>query len=114
MNRKDTRIQRQTRIRRKIVGETKRARLSVSRSNKYCYAQIIAPTGKTVISISEKALLGKTKIAPMELAKQLGAAIAKLALENKITEVVFDKGRFAYHGRVKAIAEGAREGGLSF
>jgi large subunit ribosomal protein L18 len=107
-------IQRQTRIRKKVALVTTRPRLSVYRSNKYCYAQIIEPNGKTIVGISEKALQGKTKVAPIERAKQLGTAIAKKALEKKIKAVVFDKGRFAYHGRVKAVAEGAREGGLQF
>jgi len=109
-----TRIQRETRIRKNIGRVSNRPRLSVVRSNKYCYAQIIAATGDTLIGISEKTLLSKTKLAPMESAKELGKTIAKMALEKKIKEVAFDKGRLAYHGRVKAIAEGAREGGLQF
>lgn len=106
--------QRQTRARKTIASVSDRARLSVSRSNNYCYAQIITNTGKTVTGVSEKAVKGTQKLTPMESAKQVGLAIAKLALEKKIKEVVFDKGRLAYHGRVKALAEGAREGGLQF
>ncbi len=116
MNRKDTRIQRQTRLRRKLKNVTERVRLSVFRSNQYCYAQIIDKSGNTIVGMSEKVLLKevKEKGTPIERAKKLGASIAKMALDKKIKEVAFDKGRFAYHGRVKAVAEGAREGGLSF
>lgn len=89
-------------------------RLSVFRSNEYIYAQIIDDTmGKTIVGVSEKAL-GKTKGNKTEKAKELGVQIAKLAVEKKIKSVVFDKGSYKYHGRVKALAEGAREGGLQF
>jgi len=106
--------QRQIRIRKKIRKVSDRPLLSVYRSNRYCYVQIVAADGDAIVGLSEKVLLGKTKAAPMDRAKQLGVAIAKLALEKKVTKIAFDKGRFAYHGRVKAIAEGAREGGLQF
>ena len=109
------RIKRQTRIRKKIGSTSDRPRLSVFRSNQYCYAQVIDKNGDTLFGLSEKTLRDKTiKLSPIERAKQLGSAIAKLAIEKKIKEIVFDKGRFAYHGRIKAIAEGAREGGLQF
>lgn len=110
---KDTVKQRKKRIRGNIRVVSDRPRLSVSKSNNYCYAQIITTDGKTVVGISEKAIKGKAA-SRMESAKQVGIEIAKLALEKKIKTVVFDKGRFAYHGRVKALAEGAREGGLQF
>ena len=103
--------QRQTRIRKKVAIVSDRPRLSVFRSNNYVYAQVIDLKGDTIIGISEKTL--KIKGIPTERAKQVGVEIAKLAIAKKIKEVVFDKGRFAYHGRVKAVAEGAREGGLS-
>jgi large subunit ribosomal protein L18 len=109
-----TRIQRETRIRKNLGRVSTRPRLTIVRSNKYCYAQVIANNGDTIIGVSEKALQGTTKVAPMERAKALGKKIAELAAEKKIKEVAFDKGRLAYHGRVKAIAEGAREGGLQF
>lgn len=77
--------------------------------------QVIDKKGDTLFGLSEKSLIGtKSKAKPMERAKELGNAIAKLAMEKKIKEIMFDKGRFAYHGRIKAIAEGAREGGLQF
>lgn len=106
--------QRQRRIRKKVAATTNRPRLSVYRSNQYVYAQIIDPNGNAVVGVSEKAVVKNAKGTPTESARQVGAAIAKAALEKKIKEVVFDKGRFAYHGRIKAVAEGAREGGLQF
>ena len=111
---KDKKQQRKIRTRKTIAKVSDRPRLSVSRSNNYCYAQIIAINGKTIIGVSEKAVLGKDKLSPMDSAKKVGLEIAKLALKKKIKTVVFDKGSLSYHGRVKAIAEGAREGGLLF
>jgi large subunit ribosomal protein L18 len=112
MNIKNTRIKRQTRIRKKIDSVSDRMRLSVFRSNRYMYAQIIDSKGDTVIGISEKVIAAKEKASPIERSKALGLAVAKKAIEKKIIEVAFDKGRFSYHGKVAALAEGAREGGL--
>lgn len=115
VNSKIAKVQRQTRIRKKLAKTSDRPRLSVSRSNRYVVAQIIDKNGNGIIGISEKTVsAGKKQGTPIERAHQVGAAIAKAALEKKIKEVVFDKGSYAYHGRVKAVAEGAREGGLSF
>jgi large subunit ribosomal protein L18 len=78
------------------------------------YAQIIDDAaGKTLLSTSEKTTK-EVKGTKTERAKIVGQTVAKLALEKKIKEVVFDKGSYSYHGRVKAVAEGAREGGLTF
>ncbi len=112
MNRVDTRLQRKTRIRKSISTVSSRARLTVTRSNRYCAAQIITTDGKTVVGVFEKTL--KVTGTPIVRAKHVGIAIAKLALEKNIKEVAFDKGPYAYHGRIKALAEGAREGGLQF
>ncbi|SRR6266498_3206231 len=109
---KDRKIQRQTRIRKKVAKVSDRPRLSVFRSNTFVYAQIIDTSGNTLMGVSERTLKGQEKVTPIERAKAVGKAIAELALAKKIKEVAFDKGRFAYHGRVKALAEGAREGGL--
>lgn len=106
--------QRQTRIRKKFQATTDRPRLSVFRSNRFVYAQIIDINGNAIVGVTEKTAVTDKKLTPIERAKELGTVIAKKALEKKIKEVVFDKGSFAYHGRIKAIAEGAREGGLQF
>ncbi len=113
MNDNQKRLHRQIRSRKKTSNVTKRVRLSVFRSNNYVYAQIIDIKGDTIVSVSEKVLKNDAKSTPIDRAKQVGIEIAKVALAKKVTEVAFDKGRFAYHGRVKAVAEGAREGGLN-
>lgn len=114
MNIKITRLKRQTRIRKKAAAVSDHARLTVFRSNKYIYAQIINKSGDTVVGISEKMIKTDAKATPVERAKAVGSEIAKMALAQKIKEVAFDKGRFSYHGKVEAVALGAREGGLKF
>ncbi|HEX8932047.1 MAG TPA: 50S ribosomal protein L18 [Patescibacteria group bacterium] len=114
MKRKDTKTQRQTRIRKTLAKISDRPRLSVYKSNNYCYAQVVDTNGQTIVGVSEKKVIGSDKLTRMERAKKVGMAIAELALSKKIKTVAFDKGRFAYHGRIKALAEGAREGGLQF
>ncbi len=103
------------RIRGKISGTAQRPRLSVFRSNKQIYAQIIDDLNAvTLISASSKESgidQGSTKT---EMAKQVGELLAKKAKEAGVEQVVFDRGGYLYHGRVKALAEGAREGGLKF
>lgn len=112
MNKRAQSIIRQKRIRAKIKSVSSLPRLSVFRSNNYIYAQIIDDKAqKTLIGVSEKKKQAGTKT---ERAKLLGQELAKLATGKKIAKVVFDKGPYAYHGRVKALAEGAREGGLQF
>lgn len=114
MNKNTRGLQRQKRIRKKIRAVGERIRLTVHRSNKYMYAQLIDDkSGKTLAGVSEKQL-DKGTGTRVERAKQLGTMIAQLALEKKVAEVVFDKGRYTYHGRVRALAEVAREGGLQF
>lgn len=109
---KPSRIRRQKRIRAKIRGTENAPRLSVFRSNKYLYAQAIDDQkGITLVSVSEKEIKeGKTRI---ERSKALGNLLAS-KLKKKTEKIVFDKGSFKYHGRVKAFAEGLREGGLKF
>lgn len=109
-------LKRQRRVRLKLKTRSNRPRLSVFRSNKKIYAQIIDDKkGETLVAISEKDLgkinKKKTKI---EKAKKVGKALAKKAKKSKITKVFFDRGKYKYHGRIKALAEGAREGGLVF
>lgn len=97
----------------KIKGTTSMPRLKIHVSNRYVYAQIIDDEkGITIIGASGKELASKSK--KMEAAKELGMLIAKKAQEKKVKKVVFDRGGKAYHGNVKALAEGAREGGLQF
>ena len=106
---------RHRRIRAKIKGTKERPRLCVFRSNKHIYAQLINDeTGHVLVSFSDLKLKTGKKLKKMEKAKQVGIGLAKKALEKKIEKVVFDRGGYRYHGRVKALAEGAREGGLVF
>jgi large subunit ribosomal protein L18 len=115
MNKITQKVQRQRRVRKKLLRRTGRIRLSVFRSNQYIYAQLIDDAaGKTLATISEKKLTEAKKATRLERARSVGMEVAKIAKEKKVGAVVFDKGSYAYHGRVKAMAEGAREGGLSF
>lgn len=114
MHNKNNVTRRQRRVRKKLRLVSDKPRLTVFRSNKHIYAQIIDDTtGKTLLSASEKSMK-ETKGTKTDRAKVLGTQIGKMALEKKIKTVVFDKGSYSYHGRVKAVAEGAREGGLTF
>ena len=109
------RIKRHSRVRGKISGTAERPRLCVFRSESNIYAQVIDDVaGSTLVSAStvEKAFEGNG--GNVAAAKKIGAAIAERALQKGIEEVVFDRGGYIYHGRVKALAEGAREGGLKF
>ena len=109
------RVKRHSRVRSKISGTAERPRLSVFRSENNIYAQIIDDVaGRTLVSASsvEKGFEGSG--GNVEAAKKVGAAVAERALQKGIEEVVFDRGGYIYHGRVKALAEGAREGGLKF
>lgn len=110
---KSLRLRRQIRIRAKISGTASRPRLSIYRSNTNIYAQLIDDTtGKTIGAASDLKLeKAGTKV---EMSKKVWEAIAKVAKDNKIDTVVFDRGWFAYHGRVKALADSAREAGLQF
>lgn len=107
---------RKIRVRKKISGTTERPRLNVFRSNKSIYAQIIDDTtGKTLAAASSlhKEILA-AKVKKSDESKLVGALIAKLAKEKGIEKVVFDRSGYIYHGRVKALADGAREAGLQF
>ncbi len=103
---------RQTRTRAKLKENTKRLKVTVFRSNKYISGQVVDGSGKTLITVTEKEL--KDKGTKIERAKSLGNILAKKAIAKKIKEVVFDRGSYAYHGRVEAFAQGLREGGLVF
>jgi len=106
------RIRRHGRIRSRISGTAERPRLSVYRSNKFMYAQLIDDVNAVTLgSASDKDAKSGTKI---ERAQKVGETIAKLAKDKNITSVVFDRGGFLYAGRVKALAEAARSAGLEF
>ena len=115
VNKNAMRLKRHIRVRGKISGTPECPRLNVFRSNANIYAQIIDDVnGVTLVSANtlEKGFEGATGNA--EAAKKVGLTIAERAKEKGITEVVFDRGGYVYHGRVAALAEGAREGGLNF
>jgi len=114
-DRKFERVRRHKRVRRKISGTPDCPRLCVFRSNKGVYAQIIDDVNQTTLvaaSTLDKEV--KTKHANKEAAKEVGALVAKRAKAKKITDVVFDRGGYIYHGVVKELADSAREGGLNF
>jgi len=118
VSRTETRIKKHKKIRNRFTGTPQRPRLAVYRSNNHMYAQIIDDTvGNTLVSASTlqkdvKAELDKSN--DTAAAAYLGTVIAKKALEKGITTVVFDRGGFIYHGKVKALADAAREAGLEF
>ena len=112
-NKNAMRLKRHVRVRGKISGTPECPRLNVFRSNANIYAQIIDDTvGKTLVAAST--LEVKVDGTKTDAAKAVGAAVAKKALENGIEKVVFDRGGNLYHGRIQALAEGAREAGLDF
>jgi len=108
--------QRKARVRSKIRRLGNRPRLSVFRSNKHIYAQIIDDKrGITLISLSDKNIkIGEKEEGNTKAAFMVGEELAKKALNKKVSKVIFDRGSYRYHGRVKALAEGARKGGLKF
>ena len=118
VSKNDARKKRHFRVRKKISGTTEKPRLNVFRSLKHIYVQVIDDnTGVTIASAStaDKELKSGVKIGSnIEAAKTVGAAIAKRAVGKGVKQVIFDRGGYIYHGRVKALAEAAREGGLDF
>jgi large subunit ribosomal protein L18 len=110
-----TRLRTKARLRKKIYGTPERPRLSVFKSARYIYAQLVDDvTGKTlahVTSLKMKPVKGEGKVG---VAKNVGLEIAKAAGAKNINQIVFDRNGFIYHGRIKAVADGAREGGLKF
>lgn len=112
----DPRKLKHRRLRAKIKGTAVRPRLSVFKSNQHIYAQLIEDEkGKTLAWANDLEIKdSKKKIKKTELAKKVGLMIAKKGLDKKIKKVVFDRSGYKYHGRIKAVAEGAREGGLEF
>ncbi len=113
MKRKVTgRTRRKLRIRNKVHGTSERPRLSVFRSSKHIYAQVIDDSqGTTIAQASSVSGPGASKV---EAAKSVGSAVAKACIDKGVEQVVFDRGGYRYHGRVRALAESAREAGLKF
>ena len=106
---------RKLRVRANLGRKQYKLRLSVFRSSKHIYAQIIDDLQqKTIVSADSRSKDMKSISAPMELAKAVGQKLASKAKEHNLGPIVFDRGRYAFHGRVAALAESAREGGLKF
>jgi len=114
---RDARKKRKVRIRKKVRGSQERPRMSVFRSSKHIYVQIVDDTTGSVLtsasSLSPEFREGSGKGSVVESAKKIGAMVAEKALAKDIRQVVFDRNGYLYHGRVKALAEGAREKGLT-
>ena len=113
-SKKIARAKRHARIRYKISGTPECPRLSVFRSNAEIYCQVIDDVAGVTLASASSKNLGLANGGNIEAAKQVGAEIAKVAVEKGITKVVFDRSGYVYHGRVQAVAEAARENGLVF
>jgi len=113
---KDQRKKRHLRVRGKVRGVAERPRLSVFRSNRHIYGQVIDDEERNTLVAASSHDLQETATAgdKKEVARQVGQLLAKRCLKQGIRSVTFDRGGYRYHGRVKALAEGAREGGLEF
>lgn len=112
-----SRIKRHTRIRKKVSGTAARPRLAVFRSNKHIYAQLIDDLSGTTLaaaSTTDAALKSEGNLNTVEGAAKVGALVAERAVAAGVDTVVFDRGGFKFHGKVKALADGAREKGLHF
>ena len=114
INKNIERLRRHARVRTKISGTPERPRLNVFRSNNHIHAQIIDDVNGQTLVAASSVDMKLEKGSNVEAAKKVGAEIAKRAQKAKITEVVFDRGGYVYHGRVQALAESAREAGLKF
>ncbi|NUM25027.1 MAG: 50S ribosomal protein L18 [Candidatus Buchananbacteria bacterium] len=111
-NKSQKRIRRKNRVRAKVSGTATRPRLSVYRSLSHMYAQLIDDVKGVTLAAAKDGDIKDAKATKTEIAGKVGELLAKKALAAGITEAVFDKGSAQYHGRVKAVAEGARKGGL--
>jgi large subunit ribosomal protein L18 len=116
VSKQDRRTKIKLKLRKKIKGSSLAPRLSVYRSNSEIYAQLIDDkVGKTLLAVgSVDKSISSVKVTKIEKAKLVGKLIAEKAISTGITNVVFDRNGFLYHGRIKSLAEGAREGGLKF
>lgn len=112
-DREKARRAKQKRVRRKVVGSDERPRLCVFRSAKYIYAQVISDeSNQTLAAYSSRLFADGASASNVEAAKRVGSEIAQLAKAKKVSQVVFDRNGYLYHGRIAAVAEGAREAGL--
>ena len=111
---REARARRKRRIRGRISGTTERPRVSVFRSNKAIYAQLVDDGAATTIVAARSAEVDASGLKKAEIAKKVGELLAQRAKAAGIAQVVFDRGPYLYHGRVKALADGARQGGLDF
>ena len=114
MGTSDSRLRIKRGIRKKISGTPSRPRISVFKSNTRIYAQIIDDLNGSTLVTASSSELGAKKNTNVELSKEVGKKLAEKAVASGITEVVFDRNGYVYHGKVKALADGAREGGLKF
>ncbi|MFK8137291.1 MAG: 50S ribosomal protein L18 [Bdellovibrionales bacterium] len=108
------RLKKKARIRNKISGTSERPRFSVYKSLNHIYAQIIDDTSHKTLASASSLKLDASGKKGMDLATEVGKAVAELAKEQNLTEVVFDRNGFIYHGKIKAVADAAREAGLTF
>lgn len=114
-SRTDARRRRHFRVRRKVHGTAQRPRLAVFRSNRYIYAQLIDDSaGRTLAAASSQEDALRERTLTVDTAAEVGRLVARRAKEAGVSSVVFDRGGYAYHGRVKALADAAREEGLEF
>ena len=115
LSKSQSRQRRHRRVRKHVVGTTTRPRLAVYRSNRYIYAQVIDDNaGRTVAAASSQEEPFRSKTLSTDTAGEVGKLVAERAKEAGISSVVFDRGGFKYHGRIKALADAAREAGLEF
>ncbi len=108
------RLRRKARVRQKVLGTDARPRVCVFRSNKHIYAQVISDSARKTLAAASTLAGTEKKQKGVAAAKQVGLALAKACKEKNISKVVFDRNGFRFHGQVKALADGAREGGLEF
>jgi len=109
--REEYRARRHFRVRKRVNGTAERPRLVVFRSDKHIYAQLVDDNAqRTIMTVTDSGIEGKK----VEKSFEVGKKVATLAKEKGVTSIVFDRGGYLYHGRVKAVADGAREGGLEF
>jgi large subunit ribosomal protein L18 len=113
-NKLEGRARRKLRIRKKVSGTTERPRLTVFRSNKQIYAQVVDDSNGSTLAVATSLKIDKAETNKSQVAEQVGVAIAEACKGKGITQVVFDRNGYIYHGRVKALADGARKGGLEF